>query len=125
MPKKACKSRGGMRKGGSVPKKALGGDIAKFANQFTGAGLDPHLADMLGNLGEYGVRKFLKKGGPVAPQMMQKRFLGGMLGNLIGGLAGGPQGANIGKQIGSIGDAFLPFLKNGGPARSVSAHSIF
>jgi len=127
MPKQASKARGGMKKGGRVPKKALGGDIAKYANQFTGAGLDPQLVEMLGNLGEYGVRKFLKRGGPAAPApgMAHKKILGGMLGNLIGGLAGGKEGAQIGHQIGSIGDAILPFFKRGGVAKQVSAHTVF
>jgi hypothetical protein len=125
MPK--AKARGGMKKGGRVPKKALGGDIAKWANQMSGAGLDPHLADMLGNLGEYGVRKFLKRGGPAQPMpgVAHKKMIGGMLGNLIGGLAGGKEGANIGHQIGSIGDAIFPFLKRGGVAKQVSAHTVF
>lgn len=124
MPQQKAKARGGMRKGGKVPKKALGGDIAKWANQMSGAGLDPQLADMLGNLGEYGVRKFLKRGGP-AHGMAQKKGLGGMLGNLIGGLAGGKEGADIGRQIGGIGDYFIAPFKRGGVAKQVSAHTVF
>lgn len=106
------KGRGGMKKGGKVQKKSMGGDIAKTLNEKSGLGLDPRLAELIGDIGEYGIRKyghkFMKKGGPV-----QARGLGGDIGGALGGSFGGPLGNIVGRGLGDAAGHVFGFKKGG------------